>query len=100
LPGHFPTFLCLQLVFQTVWCRDIDKVGSIDAYIMGTPDSKLQSDVAVELRQKMIRRLLAESRRQQPQPQPQGKQKQQKQQQQFLPPAAAAAAAPAQGGAP
>jgi hypothetical protein len=86
------------VVFPTAWCRDIDKVGSIDAYIMGTPDSKLQSDVAVELRQKMIRRLLAESRRQQPQPQPQGKQ-QQKQKQQFLPPAAAAAAAAAQGGA-
>ena len=73
-------------------------MGSIDTYIMGTPDSKLQSDVAVELRQKMIRRLLAESRRQQPQPQLQGKQ-QQKQKQQFLPPAAAAAAAAAQGGA-
>ena len=71
-------------------CRDIDKAGGIDAYILNTPDKKLQSDVAVELRQKLIRRLLAKSARQGgPAAQ------QQQQQQQFLPPAAAAAAAAA-----
>lgn len=34
--------------------RDIDKAGGIDAYILNTPDKKLQSDVAMELRAKML----------------------------------------------
>ena len=54
-------------------------MGSIDAYILATPDSRLQSDVAIELRQQMARRLSAES----------ANRRRQKQQQ--LPPAAAAA---------
>lgn len=35
-------------------CRDIDKAGGIDAYILNTPDKKLQSDVAMELRAQML----------------------------------------------
>ncbi|EFN56127.1 hypothetical protein CHLNCDRAFT_144754 [Chlorella variabilis] len=71
--------------------RDIDKVGGIDAYILNTPDKQLQSDVAVDLRQRMLRRLLASGRQQQA-----AQKQQQQKQQQHLPPAAAAAAAAAE----
>ena len=54
-------------------------MGSIDAYILATPDSRLQSDVAIELRQLMAARLAAQSAHQR------------RQQQKHLPPAAAAA---------
>ena len=59
--------------------RNIDKVGGIDAYIMGTPDKKLQSDVAMDLRAEMLGRLVARGARQE-------------RRQQLLPAAAAAAA--------
>lgn len=70
--------------------RNIDKAGSIDAYILKTPDSKLQSDAAVALRQRMIRQLLKEGTAAEQQA---GQQQQQQQAQQLGLPAAAAAAA-------
>jgi hypothetical protein len=74
-------------------------VGGIDAYILHTPDKKLQSDLAIDLRGEMVSRLLADSRRahaaEQRQQQQRQKQQRQKQQLGLSPAAAAAAAAPA-----
>ncbi|KAL4423073.1 hypothetical protein ABPG77_005878 [Micractinium sp. CCAP 211/92] len=64
----------VRLRVTTAALRNIDKAGGIDAYILNTPDSKLQSDTAVELRQRMIRQLLKESARAEQQP---GQQQQQ-----------------------
>lgn len=75
-----------------VCCRTIDKVGGLDAYILNTPDKKLQSDVAIELRTKMLERLV--------QQQQAVLASQAQQQQQYLPPAAAAVAAAAAQEAP
>ncbi|KAL4857787.1 54S ribosomal protein L24 [Chlorella vulgaris] len=71
--------------------RTIDKVGGLDAYILNTPDKKLQSDVAIELRTKMLERLVQQQ---------QAALASQAQQQQYLPPAAAAVAAAAAQEAP
>ncbi len=79
------------------WRRNIDKAGGIDAYILNTPDSKLQSDMAVELRQRMIRQLLKESARVEQQPGQQQQQQQQAGRHLGLSQAAAAAAAAASG---
>ncbi|KAL4448563.1 hypothetical protein ABPG75_005782 [Micractinium tetrahymenae] len=83
----------VQLRVTTAALRNIDKAGGIDAYIMNTPDSKLQSDAAVELRQRMIRRLLRESHKAGQQAEQQGQQQEQRGQQLGMSPAAAAAAA-------
>lgn len=85
MPLHFPLHLGSRL------CRNIDKAGGLDAYILNTPDTKLQSDVAVELRQRMIQQLLKESSRAEP---ARRQQQQQAAQQVGLSPAAAAATAP------
>jgi large subunit ribosomal protein L28 len=85
-------------VFSCLWHRNIDKAGGLDAYILNTPQKKLQSDVATELREQMLRRLAA-SRQDAGQaaalPREQQVQQQQQQQQPFLPPAARAAVAAA-----
>ena len=74
--------------------------GGIDAYILNTPDKKLQSDVALDLRGEMVEALLKESVRvhaaeQQQAAQPQRQQQRRRRQQQAaqlgLSPAAAAA---------
>ncbi|KAI7845095.1 hypothetical protein COHA_001460 [Chlorella ohadii] len=44
----------IRLRVTTAALRDIDKAGGIDAYILSTPDKKLQSDVAMELRAQML----------------------------------------------
>ena len=32
-------------------CRTIDRMGGLDAYLLGTPERKLDSDVGTQLRQ-------------------------------------------------
>ncbi|PSC73390.1 54S ribosomal mitochondrial [Micractinium conductrix] len=90
----------VQLRVTAAALRDIDKVGGIDAYILNTPDKKLQSDVALDLRGEMVEALLKESVRvhaaeQQQAAQPQRQQQRRRRQQQAaqlgLSPAAAAA---------
>lgn len=44
--------------------RCINKVGGLDAYILNTPDSKMQSDIGAQLREQM-KRALEQQRRQQ-----------------------------------
>ncbi|PRW45122.1 54S ribosomal mitochondrial [Chlorella sorokiniana] len=44
----------VRLRVTTAALRDIDKAGGIDAYILNTPDKKLQSDVAMDLRARML----------------------------------------------
>ena len=38
-------------------CRNIDKAGGLDTYILGTSDSKLDSDVGVGLKQQLLAQL-------------------------------------------
>lgn len=52
--------------------RCIAKAGGLDSYILTTPDNKLQSDLAVQLRQEMQQQLrLIQERQQQQSPQQQ-----------------------------
>lgn len=40
--------------------RNIDKAGSLDSYIMNTPDKHLDSDLAIDLKIEMLQKLLKE----------------------------------------
>lgn len=46
-------------------CRNIDKAGGLDAYILGTSEQKLDSDVALQLKAQMLQQLATVAPKQQ-----------------------------------
>ena len=47
-----------RLYVFSLLCRNIDKAGSLDNYIMHTADKDLQSDVAMDLKIEMLEKML------------------------------------------
>lgn len=89
----------VQLRVSSAALRTIDKLGGIDAYILKTPENKLQSDAGMALKEKMLRVMQKKQENRAKQLEEQAQRPQQARQQQtrqmgLSPAAAAAAAAP------
>jgi len=54
-PATAPTLCFYQ---SLVFCRNIDKAGGLDNYILSTKDKYLDSDVAIDLKINMLEKLL------------------------------------------
>lgn len=60
-----PRTLTSPNLCATCPCRNIDKAGGLDSYILTTNDKKLDSDLATQLKMEMMERMLAKQHSQQ-----------------------------------